>query len=163
MPFAVHFASKACGAASRFVCEHFIRWPPTAAYAAILLRCPVCALPTARLRCTPTAATRSAPFIRRRRRSPRSPDFHWRPHPYQLSWKPFCLASLVVNYWIKPLCINDFSDWLVVTCCSLRWVFCVGFSRSVTVLCRFLRLFNCISEDLTCPSYALLISVGIHP
>ena len=25
-----------------------------------LLRCPVCALPTARLRCTPTAATRSA-------------------------------------------------------------------------------------------------------
>ena len=48
-------------------------------------------------------------------------------------------------------------------CCSLQWVFCVGFSRPVSVLCRFLCLLNCISKDLTCPLYALLISVSIHP
>ena len=39
-----------------------------------LLRCPVCALPTVRLRCTPTAATRSGRCIRPRRRSHRSPS-----------------------------------------------------------------------------------------
>ena len=38
-----------------------------------LLRCPVCALPSARLRCTPTAATRSPRFICHRQRSARSP------------------------------------------------------------------------------------------
>ena len=38
-----------------------------------LLRCPVCALATVRLRCTPTAATRSARFLCRRQRSHRSP------------------------------------------------------------------------------------------
>ena len=40
---------------------------------ALLLRCPVCALPSVRLRCTPTAATRSGRCIRLRRRSHRSP------------------------------------------------------------------------------------------
>ncbi len=45
---------------------------------AVLLRCPVCALPTARLRCTPTAATRSGRFIRHWRRSPCSPKSHLR-------------------------------------------------------------------------------------
>ena len=39
----------------------------------LLVRCPVCALPTVRLRCTPTAATRSGRVIRHRRRSHRSP------------------------------------------------------------------------------------------
>ena len=38
-----------------------------------LLRCPVCALATVRLRCTQTAATRSGRCIRPRRRSQRSP------------------------------------------------------------------------------------------
>ena len=38
-----------------------------------LLRCPVCALPTERLRCTPTAATRSPRSFRHWRRSGRSP------------------------------------------------------------------------------------------
>ena len=46
--------------------------------AAVLLRYPVCALPTARLRCTPTAATRSAPSSRPRRQSHRSPESHLR-------------------------------------------------------------------------------------
>ena len=46
--------------------------------AGVLLRCPVCALPTVRLRCTPTAATRSGRFICHRQRSPRSPDSHLR-------------------------------------------------------------------------------------
>ena len=75
----------------------------------------------------------------------------------------FCLALLVVNYWIKPLCIKDFRDLPTAACCSLLWVFCVGFSRPVSVLCRFLRVLNCVLEDLTCPLYALLISVSIHP
>ena len=44
----------------------------------VLLRCPVCALPSVRLRCTPTAATRSGRFICHRQRSPRSPDSHLR-------------------------------------------------------------------------------------
>ena len=44
----------------------------------VLLRCPVCALPMARLRCTPTVATRSGRFICHRRRSGRSPDSHLR-------------------------------------------------------------------------------------
>ena len=39
-----------------------MRWLPAAAYFALLLRCPVCALAMVRLRCTPTAATRSAPL-----------------------------------------------------------------------------------------------------
>ena len=38
-----------------------------------LLRCPVCALPTERLRCTPTAATCSPRSLRHWRRSGRSP------------------------------------------------------------------------------------------
>ena len=46
--------------------------------AGVLLRCPVCALPTERLRCTPTAATRSGRSSRHRRRFPRSPDSHLR-------------------------------------------------------------------------------------
>ena len=46
--------------------------------AGVLLRYPVCALPTARLRCTPTAATRSGRCICHRQRSPRSPDSHLR-------------------------------------------------------------------------------------
>ena len=50
----------------------------TDAGADVLLRCPVCALPTAGLRCTPTAATRSGRFICHRQRSPRSPDSHLR-------------------------------------------------------------------------------------
>ena len=58
-----------------------------------------------------------------------SPIGALRPHPYQLSWKPFCLALLVANYWIKPLCIKDFWDLPIVPCCSLRWVFCVGFYK----------------------------------
>ena len=41
---------------------------------AFLLRYPVCALAAVRLRCTPTAATRSGRFIRPRRRSHRSPS-----------------------------------------------------------------------------------------
>ena len=46
----------------------------------ILLPCcgdAVCALPTGRLRCTPTAATRSPRCICHRQRSGHSPDFHW--------------------------------------------------------------------------------------
>ena len=81
---------------------------------------------------------------------------------YQLFWGDFCLAPLVVNYWIKPLCIKGFWDLPTAACCSLQWVFCVGFSRPVTVLCRFLHLLNCVPEDLACPFYALLISVSIH-
>ena len=45
--------------------------------ATFLLRCPVCALATVRLRCTPTAATRSGRSSRYWRRSPHSPNFHW--------------------------------------------------------------------------------------
>jgi len=45
--------------------------------AALLLRCPVCALATVRLRCTQTAATRSGRSSCHRQRSPRSPDSHW--------------------------------------------------------------------------------------
>ena len=59
-------------------------------------------------------------FFCHRQRSGSQPNLNWRPHPYQLSWMPFCLAPLVVNYWIKPLCINDFSDLPIVSCCSLR-------------------------------------------
>ena len=40
----------------------------------LLLRCPVLSLPTARLRRSPTAATRSGRLLRPRRRSPRSPS-----------------------------------------------------------------------------------------
>ena len=39
----------------------------------VLLRCPVCALPSVRLRCTPTAVTRFPPFLCYRQRSGRSP------------------------------------------------------------------------------------------
>ena len=38
------------------------RWGCCFIGAGVLLRCPVCALPTAGLRCTPTAATRSPPL-----------------------------------------------------------------------------------------------------
>ena len=40
---------------------------------ALLLWCPVCALPSVRLRCTQTTATRSPPFLCHRQRSGRSP------------------------------------------------------------------------------------------
>ncbi len=52
--------------------SHTVLWNPS--QACFLLRCPVCALSSARLRCTPTSATRSGRSSRHRRRSHRSPN-----------------------------------------------------------------------------------------
>ena len=60
---------------------------------AFLLRCPVCALASLRLRCTPTAVTRSGRCIRPRRRSHRSPSRHASPEickMFQLVKIAFC-------------------------------------------------------------------------
>jgi len=56
----------------------------------------------------------------------------WKPYDLTIefalrAWDDFCLAPLIVDYWTKTLCIKEFSDLLVAACCSLQWVFCVGF------------------------------------
>ena len=73
-----------------------------------LLQCPVCALPSARLRCTPTAATRSPPFFRHRRRSGRSPyGSLYRHLPRQLGNSPtgklplYSFSPFLYNHSIK--------------------------------------------------------------
>ena len=101
----------------------------TSACPALLLRCPVCALPSVRLRCTPTAATRSGRCIRHRRRSHRSPATAFslktcwmllhKLGPHQLVWPRSDSASRITY----TALINDFKIKCFTKSCALILTF----------------------------------------